>query len=224
MRKIAISDIHGCAKTFRSLLEDIVQFQLVDELYILGDYVDRGPDVKGVIDYIWELQAKGHKVFCLKGNHESMMMNARNGGEAEAFWRKYGGRETLKSFGTYQLDQVPVPYWEFMEQLEYLMEVDEFILVHAGLNFKHPDPLEQSEDMIWLRYWQDQINLEWLDKRIIVHGHTPRAAETLDISQIDHEGYLCIDCGCVFTHARDLGKLCAFDMTNRAIFLKEYMG
>ncbi|MEO0876095.1 MAG: metallophosphoesterase, partial [Bacteroidota bacterium] len=66
MRKFAISDIHGCLKTFEALLDQI-QFTTQDELYLLGDYIDRGPDSKGVIDLIWKMQADGYQVKCLRG-------------------------------------------------------------------------------------------------------------------------------------------------------------
>lgn len=59
MRKFTISDIHGCAKTFKALLNRI-SFSKEDELYLLGDYIDRGPDSRGVIDHIWHLQKTGH--------------------------------------------------------------------------------------------------------------------------------------------------------------------
>ena len=55
MRKIVISDIHGCLNSFKALLYKIV-YSKRDELYLLGDFIDRGPDSKGVIDYIWKLQ------------------------------------------------------------------------------------------------------------------------------------------------------------------------
>ena len=66
MRKFAISDIHGCLKSFEALL-DKIQLSTSDELYILGDYIDRGPDSKGVIDYIWKLEQEGYAVKCLRG-------------------------------------------------------------------------------------------------------------------------------------------------------------
>ncbi|MCC6412552.1 MAG: metallophosphoesterase, partial [Saprospiraceae bacterium] len=65
MKKYAISDIHGCNKTFLALLENL-DFSKADELYLLGDYVDRGPDSKGVFDTIFRLQSEGYKVQCLR--------------------------------------------------------------------------------------------------------------------------------------------------------------
>jgi len=71
MRQIAISDIHGCARTFQALL-DKIQLSTNDQLYLLGDYIDRGPDSKGVIDTILGLINAGYRVQTLMGNHEKM--------------------------------------------------------------------------------------------------------------------------------------------------------
>jgi len=75
MKKYVISDIHGCAKTFKALV-DRISFSREDELYLLGDYIDRGPDSKGVIDHIWDLLETGYTVHCLTGNHEQMFLHA----------------------------------------------------------------------------------------------------------------------------------------------------
>ena len=69
MRRFAISDIHGCARTFEALL-DRIAFTSQDELYLLGDYIDRGGDSKGVLDLIFRFQKEGYAVQCLLGNHE----------------------------------------------------------------------------------------------------------------------------------------------------------
>ena len=75
MRKIAISDIHGCLKTFKLMVEEQIVLSQKDELYLLGDFVDRGPNSKGVLDYIMSLQEAGYQLHCLRGNHEDMMVN-----------------------------------------------------------------------------------------------------------------------------------------------------
>ena len=76
MRKSAFSDIHGCNRTFSALLDQVAP-DTGDELYFLGDYIDRGPDTKGVIDRIWGLEQEGLTVHCLLGNHEQMLMNSK---------------------------------------------------------------------------------------------------------------------------------------------------
>lgn len=222
MRKIAISDIHGCAQTFRVLVKEQLKLQPEDELYLLGDYVDRGPDSKGVFDYIWELQEDGFQLTCLRGNHEVMMMDALNGGNPLEMWLTNGGDATLRSFGVGEIDHVPGIYLNFMDELDYYAEVDEFILVHAGLNFRKHNPLEIGEDMMWIRWWYDELDRNWLGDRIIIHGHTPiEMKKILRMSKrMKHLQVLDIDNGCFATFQHDMGQLCAFDMTNRTLYFQ----
>lgn len=213
MKKYAISDIHGCAKTFKALVEQI-NLTKEDKLFILGDYFDRGPDVKGVIDYIWQLQEEGFFVKCLMGNHEVMLIQelARPSG----FY--LGQPEVLISFRVNNIKDIPKKYIDWVKQLYVFAEVDEYILVHAGLNFKANEIMSDIDSMIWIRGWYDDIDKDWLKGRIVLHGHTPatkleiqRSLRTLDeIPAID------IDGGCVFKR-EGLGYLCAFEMTERKL-------
>ena len=93
MRRFAISDIHGCIKTFKTLV-DRIEFSKEDTLYLLGDYIDRGPDSKGVIDHIWKIQEEGYRVHCLRGNHEQMLLEELKNIK---FWYQ-GEPAMLKSF------------------------------------------------------------------------------------------------------------------------------
>lgn len=238
MRKIAISDIHGCAETFRALLEQQVQLSPHDELYLLGDYVDRGPDSKGVLDHILQLKQAGYQVHCLKGNHEEMMYNAAHDPREVEMWLYNGGKETLLSFGLDSPDQLPATYLDFIQAMDFYHEVDKFILVHAGLNFTGPEttdregdgflwrlhnPLTDRESMLWIRWWYDHINWDWLRDRMIIHGHTP--IETDDISEmflaLNEDRVLDIDNGCFAKYREGLGQLCAFDMTHRRLYFQE---
>ncbi|RMG23107.1 MAG: serine/threonine protein phosphatase [Bacteroidetes bacterium] len=222
MRKIAISDIHGCAKTFKILLKEGVRLRQEDQLYLLGDYVDRGPDVKGVIDFIWELKEQNYQVHCLRGNHEAMMLEAIQGGNPLELWLANGGRATLESFGADYVEQIPRAYLDFAQSLDYVLEVDEYILVHAGLNFSSPNPLEPCEDMLWIRWWYDEIDYDWLQNRYIVHGHTPVPWQ--DIRQmhkkLDARRFIDIDNGCFAFFRPNLGQLCAFDLTHRQLYFQ----
>ena len=75
-RIFAIGDIHGCSNTFKRLLLDKIKIRKSDIIYCLGDYIDRGIDSKGVIDFILELRAEGYTIYTLRGNHEQMMLDA----------------------------------------------------------------------------------------------------------------------------------------------------
>lgn len=217
MKKYATSDIHGCAKTFKKLVEKI-NLSKDDELYVLGDYIDRGPDSKGVIDYIWQLQDEGFRVQCSLGNHEAMLLSEiRN---PNPFYK--GNYEVLKSFGVEHIEDIPAKYTEWMKYLHLYFEVDEYILVHAGLNFKSKDPFQELDDMIWIRKWYDDINRDWLGDRIIIHGHTP--TKLIDLLNAHYNRaevpVVNVDNGCVF-EVDGLGSLCCFEMTEQKLIFQQ---
>jgi len=221
MRKFAISDIHGCLASFKALLEQI-NFNKEDELYLLGDYIDRGPDSKGVIDLIWELQSSGHNIHCLRGNHEQLMLDGLDNAKDAYIWIRNGGIQALKSFEVEHPLMIPRTYKNWLKELPYYFEVDNYILVHAGLNFDKDNPFEDKRSLIWTRYWHDTIDMDWLNGRIIIHGHTPIYKEKVRIAfdYLDIVPALDIDAGCVFDK-RGFGYLCAFDMTNKELYFQK---
>jgi len=227
MRRFAISDIHGCRRTFQSLLDQI-GLSKADTLYLLGDYIDRGPDSKGVIDLILQLRSEGHSVICLRGNHEQMLLNAlsKHGLEELQLWLNAGGAETVDSFhDELQTDTfLPRPYLAFIRQLDYYSLSDDYWLVHAGFNFKKNNPLEDTESMLWIRNWYAQLKPSLLNGAVVVHGHTPTPRHLIE-TQLEglHElPVLNIDCGCVYKDRMPgIGFLCAFDLDNRRLFFEE---
>ncbi|MCF8245827.1 MAG: metallophosphoesterase [Saprospiraceae bacterium] len=226
MRQFAISDIHGCNISFNALL-DKIGLTTTDELYLLGDYIDRGPDSKGVLDTIIRLQSTGYKMRCLVGNHDEAILKARQDRKFYLNWVDgWGGEQTLESFSAFQWDDITPAYWAFFKSLEDFIVVDGYILVHAGLDFKLADPLIVTEEMRFIRDWYGDIDYDWLGSRCIVHGHTPvtvQQAETL-LENIENHQVIDIDTGC-FADNRIPGKgyLCAFDMTNRQLFFQNNM-
>jgi len=164
MPRYAITDIHGCAKTFKKMLAEL-NFSQKDKLYLLGDYIDRGPDSKGVLDHILDLQSSGYQVHCLKGNHEEKILLSRHDINQSRNWLTWGGKETLESFGVDKINDIDNKYLEWMEALPNIIELPDYVLVHAGLNFLIPDPLVDQYAMRWIRNWYQDINLTWLDER-----------------------------------------------------------
>jgi len=215
--RYAISDIHGCLKSFQALLKKI-KFSKKDELFLLGDYIDRGPDSKGVIDYIWHLQAEGYKLQCLKGNHEQMMLDARQDMSKQRMWLMNGGMTTSESFNAAKLSDIPKRYFHWMEELPHYLEVDQYILVHAGLNFDVGNPLDHKHSMLWIRKWYEQINYDWLGDRIIIHGHTPTMKTIIQkrAKDLDFRPALVIDNGCVFKND-GLGSLIAYNLDKQSL-------
>ncbi len=222
MRKIAMTDIHGCARSFEALL-DQVALTTADELYLLGDYIDRGPDSKAVFDRIFDLDDQGYTVRCLRGNHEdAFQIAAKNPDFFYGWFETWGGKQTLQSFDVRSPGMVPFQYRSFIKKLGYFFEVDEYILVHAGLDFRYSNPLTPNEDMLYARDWYDSIDYDWLGDRIIVHGHTPVSRETIEnlCKKLDEHQVLDIDGGCFAQHLPGKGWLCAFDMTNRKLYFQ----
>lgn len=224
MRKIAISDIHGCNRTFLALLEK-TGFSQGDELFLLGDYIDRGPDSKGVIDTILRLRAEGYSVRCIKGNHEEMLLKSwrLNDERSLSHWVRNGGDEALRSFGAARPSGIPPLYREFISKLPLYIEDGNHLLVHAGLNFTTPeDPLSLDYSMLWIRDWHTDVNYKWLGDRYIIHGHTPtRRKDILKMfDNFEKNRYINIDAGCCFKIG-GFDSLCAFDMTNREIYFQE---
>lgn len=223
MHKFAISDIHGCRKTFLALLDKIA-FSKNDELFLLGDYVDRGPDSKGVLDVIFDLQKNGYTVRCLRGNHEAILLRSMYDLTGLDNWLQTDGKMTMDSFGVENAGDIPERYLEFLRELDYFFEVDGYILVHAGLNFNLFDPLEDQRDLLVIRRWYDAVRYDWLGERIILHGHTPIPFYEIEnqLANLERARYLDLDAGCVFVPPRHtdrdaLGRLCAFDITNRRL-------
>ena len=207
--KFAIGDLHGCSKTFRKLVTEVIQLRKKDELYCLGDYVDRGPDSKGVIDFILELREQGYQVYTLRGNHDQMMMDSGSNRENFNHWVQNGGSATLKSFGIESYNELDSKYKTFFYETQYYFETGNYILVHAGLNFKD-DPFQDTHAMMWIRGFRVDENK--LAGRIIVHGHTPIPWEV--IRKQAGQNVIDIDGGCVYPQLTGMGHLVALNLSS----------
>jgi serine/threonine protein phosphatase 1 len=172
MRVLAIGDIHGCSHALDLLLAD-VNPRGDDRIVTLGDYVDRGPDSKGVLDRLLDLH-RTRRLVPLRGNHELMLLDAANLGDDQSLWLECGGWETLLSYGQSgqpgTLDDIPERHWQFIEKLCVdAYESPTHIFVHAGA---YPDmPLaEQPDHLLFWDAFQDRGPHE--SGKVIICGHT----------------------------------------------------
>ena len=149
-RVLAVGDIHGCLTALTTLAKAVPFRPESDLLVTLGDYIDRGPDSKGVID--WLLEWEGERV-SLRGNHEIMMMEARAGIGWAKGWDQVGGRETLESYGRgAKVADVPDHHWEFLDSLVPYFETENHFYVHASV-YADLDLADQSEfELYWGRF------------------------------------------------------------------------
>jgi serine/threonine protein phosphatase 1 len=172
MRILAIGDIHGCSIAFNTLLE-LVNPQPEDLIITLGDYVDRGPDSKGVIEKLLKLHQEKN-VVSLKGNHEIMMLEARKGQKEADLWLSVGGLAALFSYsGTWdsgKLTDIPEEHWNFLEyQCVNYWETENHIFVHANVNPELPLS-EQPEGMLFWRKFSEQK--PHYSGKTMICGHT----------------------------------------------------
>lgn len=210
-RIFAVGDIHGCSNTFKRLLLDKIKIQKTDIIYCLGDYIDRGIDSKGVIDFILELRAEGHTIYTLRGNHEQMMLDAPLSKEKWNHWIKNGGTEALKSFNISSLEQLPSKYIDFLKSTDLYLETDDFIFVHAGLNFNLENPFSDKVSMLWSR--DEYIDISKINNKTIIHGHTP--VSLVKILNQPNKYNINIDGGCVFKNNKDFGYLVALSILDK---------
>jgi serine/threonine protein phosphatase 1 len=216
MPRYAISDIHGCCRTFRFMVEEVLQLQPADQLFLLGDYIDRGPDSKGVIDFILDLRTRGYQVETLMGNHEAMLLAVWENAELLPWWLRNGGGTTLASFGIKELRQLPDQYWTFLDQLTYFRELPDYLLVHAGFDFACANPMTNFEAMLWIR--QFKADKAFLGNRRIVHGHTPTPYLWIQKTLANPTSLaINIDGGCVYNQDSGFGHLTALNLDTRQL-------
>lgn len=204
---IAIGDIHGCLSPLQSLL-DLLAPQSDEILVFLGDYIDRGPDSKSVIDYLLKLQTQHPCVF-LMGNHEVMMLEYLDFGREEG-WAMNGGKSTLDSYLVNDTILIPDSHIEFLHNCAYYYDTDKYFFVHGGLkptrsiadNLRLLSPI----DFVWEREHLNPHHLFYEDyawEKTVVCGHTPRP------EPIIKEKLISIDTGCVYNYSPELGRLTA---------------
>ena len=213
MARWVLTDIHGCLRTLDTLL-DRLALATGDILYFLGDYVDRGPDSKGVIDRIWELE-KYYDVHCLRGNHEETVLRFNRLFGHRPVWAKYLNKAFWYSFGKPEtLSDVDPRYFAWMEGLPYYFEVDQYLLVHAGIDFSRAHPFLHPTELMWLRDWYSTVDYDRLGDRYILHGHVPVVERELweQYDYLERGRVLCLDGGTPNAHLEGFGYMSAFEL------------
>ncbi len=192
-RKIyAVGDIHGMLSKLERLLDRIPFREDRDRLVFLGDYVDRGPDSRGVVNRVLRLITEGLDVVCLRGNHEIMMENYLRD-EDVAFFLVNGGSSTVHSYSVGNEDGrciVPDAHKNFLRGLKKFYETDDYLFVHAGFRPGVPVADQTDEDVYWIR--NEFIASDYDFGKRVVFGHTPFLKPFVDRRKIG------IDTGAVY--------------------------
>ncbi len=233
MRTWVIPDVHGCLRTLRTLIEDIIELRKDDALIFLGDIIDRGPDSKGVIDYIMKLGSNGIKTTVIKGNHEDYMARVyrdefEKSGLQKLFgirsasykdWIMYGGEETMRSFNTFNVKEIPLKYIEWIESLDFYLKWKNFLIVHAGFNFENDDIFSDTNAMMWIREYK--IDPVKLGTRKIIHGHVPVALDFI-YQSINSNSFQFIDLdnGVYMSDKPGYGNLLALELNTMELLVQ----
>jgi len=164
-RTLAIGDIHGCSVALDALLGVVAPAQ--DDIVVtLGDYVDRGPDSKGVLERLLALEATAHLI-ALVGNHDEMMLEARGGGGCD--WQTGYGETTIASYGG-TVGQISEAHWRFLERCRDWYETPTHIFAHASID-PHVDMEQQATYVLrWRSLRADSPPHR--SGRTLVCGHT----------------------------------------------------
>lgn len=216
-RTFVIGDVHGCAATLRRLVEEGIRPGLYDRIYLLGDLIDRGPDSKGVLDFILELQGRGLAVSSVCGNHEEMCLLAGEDHYYLEVWSANGGLETLESFQADGPGDIPHNYREFLTSLPRYILLDDFVIVHAGLNFEPSDPFSDTWAMLWTR--SPVVERERIGGRRLICGHTTVTRTALEESLGSDK--IMLDNGCVFVERIGMGSLAAVELGSMTVLYQE---
>jgi serine/threonine protein phosphatase 1 len=150
-RLLVIGDIHGMYDELMLLLNSSGYDPDTDALVVLGDYIDRGPKSRSVIEFFMDLKARhGSRVTLLKGNHEDLCLKAHHGDErsratAERLWMANMGDRTLSSFD----NKIPDEVISFLKKMPVYAETEQFIFVHAGVHPSLPLSKMRPADLMW---------------------------------------------------------------------------
>jgi serine/threonine protein phosphatase 1 len=190
MRTLAVGDIHGCSIALDAVLA-LAAPGPDDRLITLGDYVDRGPDSRGLLDRLTTLFDAG-RLIPLRGNHDQMMVNARDGKD-RLLWLSCGGRQTLASYGhalhDEDYDRVPERHWRFLEKdCRDWHETERHFFVHASA---YPD-LPFDEQPAYMLLWEKLGEpVQHMSGKVMVCGHTRQPSGV----PLDLGTTVCIDTG-----------------------------
>lgn len=201
---LAIGDIHGCLQSLKGLLEKLSEYRDEYTFIFVGDYIDRGPDSKGVVEHLITFKEEQDCIF-LRGNHEQMLLEAYFNDNLD-MWLMNGGKSTLASYNaTYDNLNFPADHLDFYRSTKMYFDTEDYFFVHAGLSpvKSIAESLMDEEHVVkflWERSHLNSFETPW--EKTVVFGHTPRPHPIRKPKMIG------IDTGCVYD-SLGYGKLTA---------------
>lgn len=211
-RRIVIGDVHGHYNGLMGLLEAIAP-GADDEVYFIGDLIDRGPQSYQVVDFV-----KKNAYPCILGNHEQMLLDVVSGGSMAAHvqqsWLYSGGYATISS---YPDSTIPQEHLEWMQNLPTHLDLGDYWLVHAGIDPRIPLAEQTSDQLCWVRDEFHSIEQPYFRDKVVIIGHTI----TFTLPGVNPgklaqgQGWIDIDTGAY--HPKS-GWLTGLDLTNNQVY------
>ncbi len=165
-RRIIIGDVHGHYDTLLALMESMAP-NANDQIYFLGDLIDRGPKSAQVVDFVIKNQYK-----CLLGNHEEMLLDVVGSGETSVElyqgWLYSGGNATVASYDS----KIPQEHLDWMKSLPLYLDLGDIWLVHAGISPQIPLSQQTAEQFCWIREEFHRLPKPYFSDKLIITGHT----------------------------------------------------
>ncbi|MFS0516340.1 metallophosphoesterase family protein [Nostoc sp. UIC 10607] len=211
-RRIVIGDVHGHYEGLMTLLEAIAPTS-DDQIYFLGDLIDRGPHSSQVVNFV-----KRHNYPCLLGNHEQMLLNIltneRTSSPTMQAWLCSGGQATVASY-----HEAPIPddHLDWFKSLPTYLDLGDIWLTHAGVDPSKSVAKQTADELCWIREEFHSIEKPYFPDKLIIIGHTI----TFTLPGVSPgklaqgEGWLDIDTGAY--HPRS-GWLTGLDVTNNLVY------
>jgi serine/threonine protein phosphatase 1 len=182
---LAVGDVHGCFDKLEALLlacETLCSGRDVRYVF-LGDYIDRGPDARKVIDLLMHKQlSEANRFVCLRGNHEQMLIVAAAEGRSDRDlmnWWANGGEQTLDSYGVNDPSSLPATHLEWINALHLKFADGQRLFVHAGIRPGIAIADQSEDDLLWIR--EPFLSCKADHGTFIVHGHTPTESRLPDL-------------------------------------------
>ena len=194
IRLYVVGDLHGCPDLLEQMGK-LIEYDVAGRgpaertiLIFLGDYLDRGPNSRELLDMLITGPSSDFETVCLKGNHEAMLFRFLEDSTYGLTWRDYGGMETMESYGVAQqtlakdpmayadaaqllATSLPADHLDFLKSLTPSFSMGDYFFVHAGIQPGTKLEEQREEEMLWIRgpFLMSNKNFG----KIIVHGHTP---------------------------------------------------
>jgi serine/threonine protein phosphatase 1 len=169
-----VGDVHGCLDMLKRLMDKIEWSPEADRLIFLGDFIDRGSESRGVIQYVLDIGKLSERVECLMGNHERIFLDFLDGRDMNTFFLN-GGQATLNSYRTerqkYGGFLIPEEHLSFFRSLKLVIELEDYYVVHAGFRPGIPIDSQSIEDLLWIR--DSFIFSNHFFGKKVIFGHTP---------------------------------------------------